>query len=310
MESLTHTIRRLALAAGFEKIGITDATMPEKVQLLHAWLDAGYHGDMGWMERHRHLRTDIEEFFPGARSVISVAHNYYTNTRHPSDPSAGKISRYAWGRDYHKIIPGKLNAILKEIQRIDPQIAGRVCVDTAPFMDKLWAEKAGIGWQGKHTNLITREYGSWVFLGALIINKELVYDHPAADRCGSCTACIQACPTKAIMAPYQLDATRCIAYLTIEMRNRDIPDRYGPQMDNYIFGCDICQEVCPWNKFQKPTKCADYLPKSGNHWLNLKDMADITEEDFNERFKGTPLKRTGWMKFVANVKTVLKAQKI
>ncbi len=310
MNELTRTIRQLAFDCGFDKIGITSATMPDKSILLYKWLDAGYHGDMSWMARYRLLRTDIEKFVPGALSVISVAHNYYTNRKHSSNPQVGKISRYAWGRDYHKVILQKLKFILKNIQLMDPDINGRVCVDTAPFMDKVWAEKAGIGWQGKHTNLITREFGSWVFLGALIINRELSYDAPATDRCGNCTACIQACPTNAIVAPYLLDANKCISYLTIEMRDKVIPDQYCTDLQNYIFGCDICQEVCPWNRFQKYTRCEDYLPREENLSASLRDLAVLSEKEFNERFTGTPLIRTGWKKFISNVKAVLRASTI
>ena len=310
MLELTRTIRKLASDAGFDKIGITSATMPEKSILLNKWLDAGYHGDMSWMTRYRVLRTDIEKFVPGALSVISVVHNYYTNRQHSSDPQVGKISRYAWGRDYHKVIRRKLKLILKEIQQIDPEIKGRVCVDTAPFMDKLWAEKAGLGWQGKHTNLITREFGSWVYIGALIINRQLIYDSSATDHCGSCTACIQACPTKAIVAPYILDANRCISYLTIEMRDKIIPDQYCTELQNYIFGCDICQEVCPWNKFQTHTQCEDYLPREENLAAGLHELAVLSEEEFKERFKGTSLKRAGWAKFISNVMTVLRTSGI
>jgi len=310
MIELTHTIRQLAFDAGFDKIGITSATMPDKSILLNKWLDAGYHGDMSWMTRYRVMRTDIEKFVPGALSVISVVHNYYTNRKHSADPQVGKISRYAWGRDYHKVIRKKLKLILKKIQQIDPEIKGRICVDTAPFMDKLWAEKAGLGWQGKHTNLITREFGSWVFIGALIINRQLIYDSSATDRCGRCTACIQACPTNAIVAPYILDANRCISYLTIEMRDKIIPDQYCTELRNYIFGCDICQEVCPWNKFQKHTRCEDYLPREENLSVRLHELSALSEKEFKERFKGTPLKRTGWEKFISNVMTVLRASGI
>ena len=309
MKKLTQTVRKMALDAGFEKVGITSATMPDKSGFLDTWLNAGYHGDMVWMEKHRQLRLDVNQLFPGARSVIAVAQNYYTPHKHSVDIKIAKISRYAWGRDYHKILPRKLKNILADLQKMDPEINGRVCVDTAPFMDKLWAEKAGIGWQGKHTNLITREYGSWIFLGALIINKELIYDPPATDRCGSCSACIQACPTDAIIAPYQLDARKCIAYLTIEMRQHDIPGYLGKVMENYIFGCDICQEVCPWNKFQRASKSGDYAPREGNLYPRLDDLAGISENEFNERFKGTPIKRTGWRKLVMNINTIINRQK-
>jgi epoxyqueuosine reductase len=307
MKELTALIRTLTHEAGFEKTGITQASMPEKSSLLTEWLQAGYHGEMSWMKRYQHLRQNIKEFFPEARSVVCVAQNYFVPGKHGSDPAAGKISRYAWGRDYHKVIPKKLKDILKKLKEFDPEINGRVCVDTAPFMDKLWAEKAGIGWQGKHTNLITRDYGSWVFLGALILNRDLICDTPALDHCGTCSACIQACPTQALTEPGILDATRCIAYLTIEMREHEIPEHLSPDLQNYIFGCDICQEVCPWSKFQRPTAFSNYQPRSENLNPGLEDLAQIGEEEFNHRFNGTPVKRAGWKKFVANVNTVRKA---
>ena len=306
MEQLTALIRKLTQEAGFEKSGITQASMPGKSHLLTEWLRWGYHGDMDWMKRYQHLRQNVEELFPGARSVVCVAQNYFMVGKHASDPAIGKISRYAWGRDYHKVIPKKLKNILRRLKEFDPGIKGRVCVDTAPFMDKLWAEKAGIGWQGKHTNLITRDYGSWVFLGAMILNRDLIYDTPAVDHCGSCSACLQACPTNALIEPGILDATRCIAYLTIEMRERVIPEHIGPSLHNYIFGCDICQEVCPWNKFQRPTSSRDYLPRSENLNPSLEDLSQIDEEEFNRRFNGTPVKRAGWKKFTTNVDTVRK----
>jgi epoxyqueuosine reductase len=203
----------------------------------------------------------------------------------------------------------KLKNLLLQIQEIDASINGRISVDTAPIMEKIWAEKAGIGWQGKHTNIISREMGSWIFLGEIVVNKELEYDLPAEDMCGSCSRCIQACPTDAIIEPYHLDATRCISYLTIEYRDKSIPEKFKGKFNSYIFGCDICQEVCPWNKYQKETSEAAYYPKNENDKTRFSELAKISEEAFKKRFNKSPVKRTGWKNFVRNVEFAKKTKK-
>jgi epoxyqueuosine reductase len=305
MRSFTRQIKECALNLGFHKVGITSAQQPSKSEHLSKWLQNNYQGTMHWMKKHADKRQNILKLVPGARSVICVAHNYYIGYQHSSDKKYAKISRYAWGKDYHKVMKKKLKQLLQTIEQLDPTIEGRLCVDTAPIMEKLWAEKAGLGWQGKHTNLITREFGSWVFLGELIINKSLNYDQPAEDMCGTCTACIKVCPTDAIIEPGILDATRCISYLTIEFWDKPIPDSFAKDMNNWIFGCDICQDVCPWNRFQKETDEDAYLPnKELTHPL-LIELADLSEKEYQKRFKYSPLSRLGWRNFLRNVQTVL-----
>ena len=232
MDDLTGKIKQLAAELGFDKVGITSAQQPEKSKFLGPWLNNKYHGAMDWMQTHKIKRSNIQEFYPGANSVICVAQNYYSDSKFLENSDKAKISRYAWGRDYHKIMKKKLKKLLKQIQNSDTEIEGRICVDTAPIMEKNWAEKAGIGWQGKHTNIISREWGSWIFLGEIIINKELIYDLPAMDMCGSCSRCIKACPTDAIIAPYVLDATKCISDLTMEYWNQPIPEEFRGQCNH------------------------------------------------------------------------------
>lgn len=305
MQTLTRQIKEGALNLGFHKVGITSAQQPVKSDYLSNWLQNNYQGTMHWMNRHVDKRQDIQKLMPGARSVICVAHNYYTGYQHNSDKKYGKISRYAWGKDYHKVMKKKLKQLLHLITQIDPTIEGRLCVDTAPIMEKLWAEKAGLGWQGKHANLITREFGSWVFLGELVINKPLDYDQPAEDMCGTCTACIKSCPTDAIIQPGQLDASRCISYLTIELWDKPIPDSLAKDMNNWIFGCDICQDVCPWNRFQHETDEDAYRPDEKLIQPLLTELKGLSEKEYRQRFKRSPLSRPGWRNFLRNVQTVL-----
>jgi epoxyqueuosine reductase len=308
MQDLTLQIKELAYRTGFHKVGVTAAQQPNKSEMLSRWLGMNYHGTMKWMQDYADKRQDIQKLMPGARSVICVAHNYFTQEKHSQNPSHGKISRYAWGKDYHKVMNKKLKALLLEIKKLDSHIHGRLCVDTAPVMDKLWAEQAGIGWQGKHSNVITREYGSWVFLGEIIIDKELEYDQPAQDMCGSCSLCIQACPTGAIIQPYVIDATRCISYLTIEFWDKPIPDSLASKMDNWIFGCDICQDVCPWNRFQKETDEQAYSPRHDMITPDLATLVKMDEIEYRRKFKNSPVFRPKWKNFIRNITTVLSGQ--
>jgi len=264
---------------------------------------------MKWMEKYKDKRLDIQKLYTDAKSVISVAHNYYSPEHHSNNRKHGKISRYAWGEDYHGIIKKKLKQVLKKIKSFDNKVDGQICVDSAPAMDKLWAEKSGIGWQGKHTNIISKEFGSWFFLGELILNADLDFDKPIEDYCGTCNACIEACPTDAIVKPYVLDASKCISYLTIEYRDKPIPKEFVGKLDNWFFGCDICQDVCPWNKFKKVTKEERYLPKSENIKPELREIEKLSQDDFKKRFKKSPVYRTGWKNFIRNISTVLKSKR-
>ncbi len=302
MSDRTLKIKKMALDFGFDKVGISSTRQPEKSQYLDVWLKKNYHGTMDWMSKHKDKRVDIQKLFPNAQSVISVAYNYYSDFKHSSKAENGKISRYAWGEDYHKIMKNKLKRLLRNIRLMDPKINGRICVDTAPIMEKLWAEQAGLGWQGKHTNLITRDFGSWVFLGELIVDCTLDYDYPIGDYCGSCQACIKACPTEAIIKPYQLDTNKCISYLTIEYWDKPLPEEQKKNMNGWIFGCDICQDVCPWNRFNRNTSETRFLPKEGNVSPPLDAWSEMDETSYKTRFKKSPVLRTGYKNFMRNIK--------
>jgi len=294
----------MALDAGFHLAGVATARQPEKSSLLSEWLGRHFHGTMQWMQRHADKRMDLQQFYPGTQSVICVAHNYYTPHQHSAEKDTGRISRYAWGKDYHRVMKKKLKGLVSAIKKIEPQFDGRICVDTAPIMDKLWAERAGLGWQGKHTNLINREIGSWFFLGEIVTTYRLQPDQPVEDFCGSCTACIDACPTQAIIAPYVLDSRKCISYLTIEMWNEPIDPQLAVKMDNWIFGCDICQDVCPWNRFATETTEEAYRPDPRNITPKLSDLAKLGESEYKRRFKHSPVSRPGWRNFLRNITAV------
>lgn len=301
---LSQRIRTKAAELGFSKTGFAraDALQNEHDRLL-VWLRRGYQAGMAWMEKEPEKRTDVRNVLDNAQSVVSVALNYYTEFTHNGATETGKISRYAWGDDYHIVLTGRLEHLLKEIQTIQPGVNGRVYVDTGPVMDKVWASKAGLGWQGKHTNLITREFGSWVFLGEILLDVELEYDAPMEDACGTCTACIDACPTHAIVQPYVLDSNKCISYLTIEHRG-EFPSSAPDNFDRWIYGCDICQDVCPWNRFEQPTTERAFQPRPWNENPDLREIASLTAEEFAGRFRKSPIKRTKREGLIRNAKTV------
>lgn len=307
-QSLTADIKNLALQKGFHKVGIARAGLLPRTGFLAEWLSQGKHGQMHWMANYLEKRMDIRKLVPGARSVIVVAHNYYTPYSHSNDNPIGKISRYAWGKDYHKVMKKKLKALLYAIQKLDEKIVGRIFVDSAPVQEKLWAQQAGIGWQGKNTNIISRGLGSWFFIGELVVNINLEADPQATDYCGSCRACIEACPTGALQE-YQLDARRCLSYLTIEYHDEPIPEALAGKMCNWIFGCDICQDVCPWNRFAWETDEVQYYPSVENVQPLLDDLNRMTEQEFNRRFKRTPVMRAKYKNFKRNVAAVLKGIK-
>ncbi len=301
---LSSKIKQLAFEQGFHLAGISPAVKLPRSEYLKEWLAQGMHGRMSWMENYLKKRLDIKKLFPSAVSVISVGHNYYAEQEHPESKDAGKISRYAWGRDYHKIIKKKLKLLLQEIIKIESSADGRIFVDTAPVQDKLWAQNAGIGWQGKNANIISRDLGSWLFLGELALNIDLDCDQPAKNYCGNCSACIDACPTQAL-SEYKLDSRRCISYLTIEHRDSQIPAELSKKMQNWIFGCDICQQVCPWNKFAKETDENAYFPASGNTAPKLLELSRMSEQEFKKCFKESPVYRSRFQNFMRNVNTVL-----
>ncbi len=303
--SASRRVRARAIELGFDKAGIARAgSLTEEGTHLREWLARGFHAGMSWMGRNPERRIDPEQVLPGARSVISVAMNYYTPVSHPDDPSAGKISRYAWGDDYHDILTPRLEQLLGWLRTEFPGADGKVYVDTGPVMDKVWAQRAGIGWEGKHTNVITRELGSWVFLGEILTTLELEPDQPATDHCGTCTLCIEACPTGAIVEPYVVDANLCISYLTIEHKG-EIRSDLGSKFEGWIFGCDICQDVCPWNrKFAGETPNEHFAPREDNVAPRLDEWASMTPDEFRDRFRGSPVKRTKHEGLLRNIRTV------
>ena len=304
---LSRRIKDRASREGFEKVGIVAATAldDERDQLVE-WLARGYHGNMRWMAREPEMRTDPRQLFPAARSVVVVAINYYTPEKHTDDPATGKVSRYAWGDDYHDVVGAKLRSLLQWIQQEIPEAEGKVCVDIQPMMDKAWAARAGLGWIGKHTNLITTEYGSWVFIGELLLNLDLEYDDEIVeDHCGTCTLCIDACPTDAITEPYVLDSNKCISYATIELRDPKLPTDVAENLEGWFYGCDICQDVCPWNRFEQTADEPRFLPREGNVNAQLADVLALTPEAYAERFRPSAMKRAKLSGLKRNARTLL-----
>ena len=308
----SETIKRYALELGFTKIGIVPvAALSEEGQHLREWIARGFHGRMDYMAREPRQRSDPALLMPSAKSVICVALNYFRPENHIDDISTGKISRYAWGDDYHDVLRDKLKTLLAWIVDQSPGVEGKICVDSAPMMDKAWAVRAGLGWIGKHTNLITKDYGSWVFLGELLVSIELDYDDLIEpDHCGKCTACIDACPTGAIIAPYRLDGTRCISYGTIELRDPQLPETIADNLENWVFGCDICQDVCPWSRFSKQTSEERFAPREGLIAPDLDDLAAMTQEEFSIRFRKSAIKRTKLAGLHRNANAAMKEKKI
>jgi epoxyqueuosine reductase len=306
MENLTARVKQKALDLGFARVGIAPAgPLAEEGARLGEWLARGYQGSMHWMERTVEKRTDLGRVLPDARSVIAVALNYYTGVPHESRVGTGKISRYAWGDDYHDIVGGKLGEFCAWLLQECPGCSVRPYVDTGPVMDKVWAQRAGIGWEGKHTNVITTDHGSWVFLGEILTTLDLEPDEPAVDRCGTCTLCIEACPTGAIVQPYVVDSNLCLSYLTIEHRG-PLEGEITGQFDGWIYGCDICQDVCPWNrKFGSATADERFAPREGNARPDLHAWRSMDQAAFSARFKGSPVKRTRLEGLLRNIRIVL-----
>jgi epoxyqueuosine reductase len=305
--SITGKIRQKALQIGFSKVGFARAeSLPDEEAHLREWLARGYHGEMKWMERDPSQRADPRKLFPKARSVVVVAVNYYTPPQHMVGNLTGKVSRYAWGDDYHDVVGEKLRALLVWIKEEWPDAEGKICVDIQPTMDKAWAERAGLGWIGKHTNLITREYGSWVFLGELLLNLELEYDEVAvADQCGSCTLCLDACPTDAIAEPYVVDANLCISHATIESRAAEIPANVSEHLEGWLYGCDICQDVCPWNQMTPVTTESRFEPREGNVNASLSEILELTQDEYAVRFRRSAMKRAKLTGLQRNARTLL-----
>lgn len=300
--TLVDLIKAKSLELGFQKVGITPAvSTPKEKADLESWLGNKHHGTMAWMKTLKEERGDIFNYFPEAKSIISVGLNYFTGHNQEDLKASYKFSNYAWGDDYHNVLKSKLYTLLSWLKTEVPDIKGLACVDTSPVMDKVWAQKAGLGWQGKHTNLITRNYGSWLFLGELILDIELDYDEPfTEDLCGSCTACIDACPTQAL-GEYEIYGEKCISYLTIEHRG-DFPTDQS-DLHGWIYGCDICQEVCPWNeKFAQRTSEQSFQPKHEILDWDHEDWQSLNEAGFRKLFKGSAVKRTKFSGLSRNIK--------
>lgn len=308
MPSLTEQIKQKAIEIGFHKIGIVRvAPLDEEGEHLKEWLADGFHGEMQWMEREPEKRADPQMLFSAAKSIIVVALNYFTPHEHEENSSKGKVSRYAWGDDYHDVLKGKLRELFAFIRSTDDSAEAKICVDTAPIMDKAWAVQAGLGWLGKHSNLITKEYGSWVFIGEILLNLELEYDTEiVADHCGTCTACLDACPTQAIVKPYIVDSRACLSYTTIELRSPDFPDEIAENLNGWLYGCDICQDVCPWNRFEKPTEERRFEPRSGNISADLDEILMLSPEQYAEKYRRSAMKRTKLAGLQRNARALLK----
>ena len=305
----SEKIKRKAFELGFNKVGIAKATHTKKEEMqLNQWLDDNKHAGMEWIEKRKSERGNIFSYFTEAKTVISVGMNYYVGKDQSNLESNFKFSNYAWGDDYHSVLKSKLYLLLEFIKKSDPDAKGLVCVDTAPVMEKVWAQRAGIGWQGKHTNLITTDYGSWLFLGEIIIDLDLEYDEPfIKDLCGSCTACIDACPTKALNE-YELDAGKCISYLTIEHRGEFLDG--NDNLDGWIYGCDICQEVCPWNiSFSEINKEEYFEPRAEIKNKTDQDWINIDQLEFSTTFKNSSAKRTKLSGLKRNIKNVQKKKR-
>ena len=305
MLTLTQQIQTRAHELGFELVGIIPAVHSETIARYREWVENGYAGTMHYLKKHLPLKADVRQLLTEAKSVISLAMNYYTldpPKALAADPGRGQISRYAWGDDYHELIRERLLELVEFIkQAAETELKTRVCVDTAPVIEREYAQKAGIGWIGKNTNLIHWRSGSWYFLSEILVSVALESEVPTLrGSCGTCTRCIEACPTDAIIEPNLLDSRLCISYLTIE-RKESIPKHLRPQMGNLIFGCDICQEVCPWNSKAVPTTEPGFHPRDGNLVPQLLSLLGMTQQEFSRRFKGSPIKRAKRRGFLRNV---------
>ncbi|MDK2771598.1 MAG: tRNA epoxyqueuosine(34) reductase QueG [Flavobacterium sp.] len=289
-EKYTNLIKAESKRLGFLSCGISKADFLEtEAPRLESWLNNNYNGQMAYMENHFDKRLDPRLLVDGAKSVVSLLLNYYPNEIQNVD--SYKISKYAYGQDYHHVIKDKLKGLLQFIQNEIGEVNGRVFVDSAPVLDKAWAAKSGLGWIGKNSNLLTQKVGSFYFIAELILDIELDYDLPTTDHCGTCTACIDACPTQAIVSPYVVDGSKCISYFTIELKD-NIPNEFKNKFDDWMFGCDVCQDVCPWNRFSKPNSEPSFIPNPELLVFNKKDWEEITHDVIQKIFQKSAVKRT------------------
>ncbi|MFK8051933.1 MAG: tRNA epoxyqueuosine(34) reductase QueG [Woeseiaceae bacterium] len=307
--ALRQRIEAMAVALGFDGIGVSDINIGDHGQHLQRWLDQQFHGEMHYMQRHADLRLSPEQLFPGTIRVISVRLDYLPESQDAAielldHNEKAYVSRYALGRDYHKLMRKRLKVLATRIRENLPDLQARPFVDSAPVLEKPLAEKAGLGWIGKHTNLIDKRNGSWFFLGELLTNLELPVDQPASNHCGTCSTCIDVCPTGAIVAPYSLDARRCISYLTIEHAG-DIPEPLRKPIGNRIYGCDDCQLFCPWNKFATRTREKDFAPRNGLDQVALTELASWTEDEWLVAMEGSAIRRIGFHRWQRNIAVAL-----
>ncbi len=313
MKLTNEIVEEKARELGFDLVGFAKAEiLNDEADHLEDWLKRNFLAGMSYMERNIDKRKDIRNIFPEAKSVISLGLNYYTPFLHSekkelkNENLAGKISRYAWGKDYHLVIWDKLKILEKELNEIDPEFKSLSYVDTGPVMDKAWAVRSGIGWMGKHTNVINQNIGSWFFIANIISNYDFNYSEIITDHCGSCTACLEACPTNAITEAYVVDSNKCISYLTIENKD-EIPEPFKHSFDDWIFGCDICQDVCPWNiKFSENCEVEEFNPVEVKTSIDLFEVLKMDDETFNNRFKESPVKRAKLSGLKRNASFLLK----
>ncbi len=293
-------IKSEAKRLGFLSCGISKAEfLEDEAPRLEQWLNKNRHGEMRYMENHFDKRLDPTKLVEGSKSVVSLLLNYFPSE--VQNKASYKLSKYAYGTDYHFVIKDKLRELLNAIQEQIGDVYGRAFVDSAPVLDKAWAAKSGLGWIGKHSNLLTQQVGSFYFVAELIIDLELEYDHATTDHCGTCTACIDACPTEAITEPYVVDGSKCISYFTIELKE-NIPSEFKGKFDDWMFGCDVCQDVCPWNRFSKPHQEPLFNPNPELLSMSKKDWEEVTRETFNKVFKNSAVKRTKFEGLQRNIK--------
>ena len=304
----SQLIKHKALELGFDSCGISKAEfLEEEATALESWLAKGMHGKMTYMENHFDKRLDPTKLVEEAKSVVSVTFNYFT-TKKQLHEDAPKVSMYALGDDYHFVVKRKLKSLLQFIEKEIGEVHGRCFVDSAPVLDKAWAKKSGLGWVGKHTNLLAKNRGSYFFIAEIILDLELSYDVPVKDYCGNCTKCIDACPTQAIFKPYQLDGSKCLSYFTIELKDEVIPNEVQGKFENWIFGCDICQQVCPINSRAKEHSAPELEPTPKLLSMTKREWEEVSEEVFQNLFKKTALKRTGYIGLKRNLNFLKKSE--
>ena len=299
----SQIIKRISAELGFQYCGISNARfLEEEAPRLTEWLQRGYQGKMGYLENHFDKRLDPTRLVPGAKSVVSLMFNYYP-TRDLAQQDNFKIAKYAYGTDYHSVIKDKLFAFMKRLHSEIGEVGGRVFVDSAPVMERAWARQGGLGWIGKNSLLLNKQNGSFFFLAEMILDVDLEPDGPVKDYCGTCSACMDACPTDAIPEPYVVDGSKCISYFTIELKE-ELPSEVKGKFNNWVFGCDICQDVCPWNRFSRPNSEPSFQPNPAIEGFSKAEWIEMTEEVFRKVFRGSAVKRTGYAGLMRNIKFV------